>query len=536
MIGDFVYLVTQEGVNNYLYVNQPLVMSGVKTIMPDIYYFDNPDQNYQFNTITSFDLKDDSVVDSKTFMLGYSNTLMVSENNIYIAYQKHTNWCWGWMRCGSYDTDQKTRFYSVVVPLLNGEIKSDVDTITSTQLSDDEKWAKITEKLSAFYTKLQNDESLQSQYQPMFDSIQSALDKYDAKKALEDQKTVIQKIGISDGKIDYQSKGEVDGYLLNQYSMDEYNNDLRVATTVNAWVSQGNMNYNNVYVFDSGMNVIGKVENIAENESIYSTRFMGDRLYMVTFQRIDPFFVIDLSSPTSPKVLGELKIPGYSQYLHPYNENFIIGIGKDTGENQWGGISPKGVRATLFDVTDFNNPKEVDHYDIGDVGTDSPVLYDPKAFLFSPTKDIMVLPVSEVTQRNKINPYSYMTSVWNGAYVFNVSEKGFTLLGKVKHSSADTEYYNWWDQASVTRSLYMDDNLYTISQKYIKINDLANNLTSLNTIDLPFDTQGQYYPEPIPMIDASKGVAASGSAGASGSVGVSTPASAPVVIDMPATQ
>ena len=130
---------------------------------------------------------------------------------------------------------------------------------------------------------------------------------------------------------------------MNQYSMDEYNNDLRVATTVNAWVSQGNMNYNNVYVFDSGMNVIGKVENIAENESIYSTRFMGDRLYMVTFQRIDPFFVIDLSSPTSPKVLGELKIPGYSQYLHPYNENFIIGIGKDTGENQWGEYPRKAL-------------------------------------------------------------------------------------------------------------------------------------------------------------------------------------------------
>jgi uncharacterized secreted protein with C-terminal beta-propeller domain len=470
-------------------------MNGAKTIMPDIYYFDNPDQNYQFNTIASLDLKDNSIVDSKTFMLGYSNTLMVSENNIYIAYQKHNNWCFGWWRCTGYDVDQKTRFYDVVVPLLQGDIKSDISSIINTQLSDDEKWTKMTEALSTFYSKLENDQTLQDQYQPMFDKIQAALDEYDAKKALEDQKTVIQKIAISDGHIDYKSKGEVVGVLLNQYSMDEYNTDLRVATTVNTWYSNKNLNYNNVYVLNDNMNIIGSAENLAENESIYSTRFIGDKLYMVTFQRIDPFFVIDLSDPTNPKVLGELKIPGYSQYLHPYNANFIIGVGKDTGQNQWGGISPKGLRITLFDVTDFNNPKEVDHYDIGESGSDSPVLYDPKAFLFSQTKGFIVLPVSEITQKTPINQYNYHTTVWHGAYVFNVTEQGFSLMGKVKHSSMTTDYYNWWDQASVSRSLYMDNNLYTISQKYIKINDLNDKLAELNTIDLPSSNSG--YAGPI---------------------------------------
>jgi len=85
--------------------------------------------------------------------------------------------------------------------------------------------------------------------------------------------------------------------------------------------------YNNVYVLNSKMETIGKLENLAEKERIYSTRFIGDRLYMVTFLRIDPLFVIDLSNPNKPEVLGELKIPGFSDYLHPYDENHIIGIG-----------------------------------------------------------------------------------------------------------------------------------------------------------------------------------------------------------------
>ena len=122
---------------------------------------------------------------------------------------------------------------------------------------------------------------------------------------------------------------------------------------------------------NSKMETIGKLENLAEKERIYSTRFIGDRLYMVTFLRIDPLFVIDLSNPNKPEVLGELKIPGFSDYLHPYDENHIIGIGKETGTNDWGGVSTKGVKVALFDVSDVKNPKQVDSYEIGQAGTDS---------------------------------------------------------------------------------------------------------------------------------------------------------------------
>lgn len=499
MIGNFIYILTQDPTNNIRYIDGPVIKStGTKTsqiMKPDIYYFDNPDQNYNLNTVTSIDLSTATISDAKTFLLGYANTIMVSENNVYIAYQKQNYWCWGFMRCNSYDNSEKERFYKVIVPLLKGDIKNEVDNIIQKSVSDDEKWSEISSAFASFYSDIENNETQKNLYESMFQDIEAALNKYDAEKALNDSVTTIHRINIDNGKIEYGAKGEVKGNLLNQFSMDENNRNLRVATTINAWFRNGRINYNNVYVLNSDMSVVGSIEHIAENESIQSTRFIGDKLFMVTFKNIDPFIVVDLKNPQNPKLLGELKIPGYSTYLHPYDENHIIGIGKSTGQNEWGGASITGVKISLYDVSDFSNPKEVDSYQIGKEGTDSPALYDHRAFLFSPTKNIVVLPVSEISNKYPTSPYNYRYSVWNGAYVFNVSTSGFHLLGKIEHSSADTQYYSWFDQASVMRSLYMDNNLYTISNKYIKINDLFNNLDSINTLKLPYDVPyTDYYP------------------------------------------
>lgn len=503
MIRDKVYVVTQEYLYDWRHYDGPMVAYAKTVVRPEIHYFDNPEQNYQMNTITSLDLTNKDVVDSESFMLGYGNTLMVSEDNIYIAYQKQMYWCWGW-RCSSYGADSRERFMTAVVPLLEGSIKAQVSSIISQDLSEDEEWTKISEKFTTFYTELQNDEELQNEYEDMFANIEDSLAEYDSKKALEDSKTVIHKISIDNGEIEYDTKGEVDGRLLNQFSMDEYDGNLRVATTVSYWLNKvGNKQYNNIYVLDKNMNVEGKLERLAENESIYSSRFVGEKLYLVTFRQIDPFFVIDLSNPSNPEVLGYLKIPGYSSYLHPISDKLIMGIGKDVGENEWGGVSAKGLKISLFDVSDFNNPVEVESYGIGLQGTDSPVLYDHRAFLYSETKGIMVIPVSEIVDRTKSGQYDYRTKVWHGAYVFKVSENGFNVLGKVEHSSTETSYYNWFDATSVTRSLYLDDALYTISGKYVKVNDLSNDLDSLKTIKLPYDTNNYNdYPEAevMPMV------------------------------------
>ncbi len=498
MIEDILYTVTQENLYDWQHYDGPMVSYAKTVIRPNINYFDNPEQNYQMNTITSINLNKNIVVDSESFMLGYGNTLMVSEDNIYIAYQKQQRWCWGW-RCSSQDTNSRDRFLTVIAPLLEGEIKTSVNQIINKDLTQEEEWNQISFEFSKFYADLKDDEDIQQRYEEMFIDIEDALNEYDAKKVLENSKTTIHKIAIADGQITYETKGEVDGRLLNQFSMDEYEGNLRVATTVDMWLNKvGRKEFNNIYVLGEDLEVLGSIENLAQNESIYSTRFMGDKLYMVTFRQVDPFFVIDLSNPNNPEVSGYLKIPGYSSYLHPINDKLMIGVGKETEESTGKEIETvrvTGVKVSLFDVSDFSNPKEIDKYEIGLQGTDSPILHDHKAFLYSATKDLMVIPVTEITERTPSRQYNYRTKTWNGAYVFKVSETGFTVIGKVRHSSAETEYYNWFNTASVMRSLYMDNALYTISSKTIKVSDLDNTLEELNTIGLPYSENN-----PVPIM------------------------------------
>jgi len=312
--------------------------------------------------------------------------------------------------------------------------------------------------------------------------------------------TVIHKISINNGDISYTAQGEVPGRILNQFSMDEYNGFFRIATTVgNVWDSE-RKSINNIYVLDDSLNRTSEIENIAPGERIYSARFMGKRAYLVTFKKIDPFFTIDLSDPYNPEVLGELKIPGYSDYLHPYDENHIIGIGKDTVEPQediswtWDFAWYQGLKIALFDVSDFENPKVESQVIIGDRGTDSPALHDHKAFLFDREKELLVIPVrlheisDEIKERNDGYTGSMSgTFTFQGAYVYRLSlENGFEFRGRITHMDddelPDEGYYYWRSSSSyISRSLYIEDVLYTISDKMVKMNSL-DDLSEINSV------------------------------------------------------
>jgi uncharacterized secreted protein with C-terminal beta-propeller domain len=175
------------------------------------------------------------------------------------------------------------------------------------------------------------------------------------------EKTVVHKFSLDNGAITYAGNGEVPGHILNQFSMDEYNGYFRIATTTGQVSRSGEpASSSGVYVLGPDMNMTGKLEGIAPGEQIYSARFIGSRGYLVTFKKIDPFFVIDLSDPANPQILGRLKIPGYSDYLHPYDENHIIGIGKEATEAEEGNFAwYQGLKIALFDVTDVSNPVEM---------------------------------------------------------------------------------------------------------------------------------------------------------------------------------
>lgn len=303
-----------------------------------------------------------------------------------------------------------------------------------------------------------------------------------------EEKTNIYKFSFDGPRTSFQGSAEVPGTILNQFSMDESDGYFRVATTRGHVSREGSETANNVYILGPDLEMTGALEGLAPGEKIYSARFMGDRAYLVTFKKVDPFFVLDLSDPSDPWVLGALKIPGYSDYLHPYDENHVIGVGKNAvgadpeeGDFAW----YQGMKIALFDVTDVTDPREMYKVEIGDRGTDSYALDDHKAFLFDREKELLVLPVllAELTPEQKASSdtrlYDYGDYTFQGAYVYDISlEGGIELRGRITHVDDPSElgesYYYYDSSEAVRRSLYIGDYLYTVSGAAVKVNRLAD--------------------------------------------------------------
>lgn len=316
--------------------------------------------------------------------------------------------------------------------------------------------------------------------------------------------SVIYKFLLEDGKARFAAKGQVPGTVLNQFSMDEANGYFRIATTKgDVWRTGEGTSKNNLYILDESMNITGLIEDIAPGERIYSVRFMGGRGYMVTFKKVDPLFVLDLSNPHSPSILGKLKIPGYSDYLHPYDENHLIGFGKDavevSNESLGSGQSSsttayyQGMKVSMFDVTDVSQPKELFQTVIGDRGTDSELLSNHKALLFSKEKNLLAFPVTvaEVpsSAKDQAGASTYGQFVFQGAYVYQIDlQEGFKLRGKITHLSEDEQLkaggYWYGGPNNIQRVLYIGDTLYTLSSGQIRAN-LLDSLEEKNRLALP---------------------------------------------------
>ena len=284
--------------------------------------------------------------------------------------------------------------------------------------------------------------------------------------------TTIYKIKIDGLTMTPQAKGEVKGWLLNQFSLDEKGSYLRLATTT-SWLEPRNT----VYVLGPDLSTVGTLDNIAPSEQIYSARFLGDTLYLVTFLQVDPLFIIDLSNPTAPKVLGELEIPGFSSYLHPLDDDHLLGIGQESGK----------LKVSMFDVSDPTNPIEYSKFLDDATYSWSEALYDHKAVLIDVEKELLVIPVTRYTMDYELEWWSNYQS---GAFVFSISaEDGVTLRGFIEHDSS----YDGWYYGGIDRSLYIGDYLYTISDTTIQV----NNLSDLSYVDsLVYYSYDWDYPYP----------------------------------------
>ncbi|MCB9358987.1 beta-propeller domain-containing protein [Candidatus Woesearchaeota archaeon] len=465
MIGDSIYFLTQM-TPDYDHPMPMILEDNVeRTIaLEDIYYYDF---SYRYpNYINTFVINMKNYdTETTTVVVENGQDLYMSSDNIFITYTEYIN---------EYDI-QKQVVKEMIEDDLTDEEISLINKLKKTDndiLSQYEKESKIWQVYQRHMASLPPAEQ---------DSMNDAVEK-ELEKRLEEIKyyeyTIINKLSVDGMEVKPEANGRVPGHILNQFSMDEDTQDgtFRIATTVNArWSRYGkemSESTNNIYTLSKDLEMLDELDGLAEGERIYSTRFMGDRLYLVTFRQVDPFFVIDLSNPKDIKALGELKIPGFSRYLHPYDENTIIGIGQDaTDEGR-----TTGLKISLFDVSDVSDPKEVAKYVGNDRYAQSSAFYEHKAFLFSKEKNLMVIPVYNYDYREPGNNY-------NGALVFNVSKDDIEMRGLIDHSMASDSWYS----LSVERSLYIEELLYTKSNNLLRINKISD-LSKVKNIALDATT------------------------------------------------
>jgi len=354
---------------------------------------------------------------------------------------------------------------------------------------------------------------------------------YSAMSSRED--TVVHKFDLTGEAARYVASGLVPGRLLNQYSLGEKDGYLRMASTVQSFSFSGPIllpmpavggsggsasggagtvsngvatgiaqatsgpaqNGNAVYVLHEGatagrLEIVGRLEGIAPGEQLYSARFVGDRGFLVTFKKIDPLFTIDLTDPTSPRLAGQLKVPGYSDYIHIMDDTHLLTIGKDASADMGDFAWYQGVQLSIFDVSDFANPVLLHKEIIGTRGTNSEANSNPKAFNYFKAKDALAIPI-ELYEGQTTGP-EYGRHTFTGLYVYHVTvAEGFTLLGRIStrdvSASPWEETMAWWWYAydQYTRGVFINDNVYAVTDSIVKAAPLATPSSVTATLTLP---------------------------------------------------
>jgi hypothetical protein len=307
--------------------------------------------------------------------------------------------------------------------------------------------------------------------------------------------TAIHKFDISSPtSTEYRGSGEIGGYLLNQFSLSEKDGYLRVAATDQPlwWGTDQTESESSVAVLTerSGQLVeVGRVGGLGKGERIYAVRFLGDLGYVVTFRQIDPLYVVDLSDPTAPVVRGELKIPGFSSYLHPIGAGTLLGIGQDADSEG----RTLGTQLSVFDVSDSANPSRLQHLTFGQSWSSAE--YDHHAFLYWPATQTAVLPVDTYTVDATGN-----ATYQSVAVVLHASPTGIAQLGTIDHGriSYPGDPSGFTYPVAIYRSFVVGDVLYTVSESGVKANSLST-LAELGWAAFPaLNQDGGVTSPPIP--------------------------------------
>lgn len=406
--------------NSYVYQDtpcpiSPLLENGTKYSIDctEIYYPTHGNSSNVTN-ILKIDPTTGKIENTLNYMGDqYQNIFYMSEENIYLTFPTTIN---------EYD------FIIGFVKAKGLEIMSqaDIDRILKIDSYDISSSSKLNE-IQNILNKYQYNNGVENK-----DAMNAVMAYYESIKREIEQTNIVK---ISQTNLEIGANGKVPGNPLNQFSLDEYKNNLRISTTIgNNWLLgiSNDKSTNDVYILDENLNIIGSALDMGKGERIYSTRFMGDTAYLVTFRQTDPFYVLDLSNPSAPKIAGELKIPGYSSYLHELEENLVLGVGMDNNN----------VKLSLFDVTNSSNPIETDKFQLKNSYW-SEVESNHHAFLQDSKHKIFFIPAE------------------GKGYIFSYKDNKITLVKEVSNINAK-------------RALYINDFLYIIgNDKIVVLNELT---------------------------------------------------------------
>jgi len=327
-------------------------------------------------TVVKLDPENGKVEGSISFVGNYASVVYMSKNAVYVAYYLPMDYVRIMLNFSSENRDIFPEWFIQRLQKLEGY-----------ELSERAKQVEIFALIERIEMGMKPEERI------VFENeLRNRFEKYVERHAREIEKTAVWKISL---EMKIVANGEFPGRLLNQFSMDEYSDHLRVATTLGR--------ANAVYVLNKDLKIVGSLEGFGETERIYAVRFIADKGYVVTFRETDPFFVIDLSKPESPKMAGELKIQGFSSYLHPLKENLILGVGEEGSY----------VKLSLFDVSDPKNPVEIDKYLLKEYWSE--VIGNHRAFLADEKYEAFFIPASS----------GYVFSYKEGLKLIRATETGF---------------------------------------------------------------------------------------------------------------
>ncbi|MFA6027830.1 MAG: beta-propeller domain-containing protein [Patescibacteria group bacterium] len=410
-----IYLITKTNIDDYNPCPiKPLTIEdkAVEIACTEIYHpLTSVPTDATYN-IMAVDPATGAVNDKISFVGSYNNSVVyMSPNYLYVTF--------------TYPGDMVELMYSFLTEdgkdLFPQIVIDDLRKLRGYDISQEPKMMELSVIMDNYLNTLPEDERLKLE-----NDMENKLQTYLEKRKRDIERTAITKVNIDDLAV--EKTGEIPGKPLNQFSLDEYEDNLRMAVTVGEDMMFDSNSANDLYVLNNDLEQIGSVLDLGVGERIYSARFVGEKGYVVTFKETDPFYVLDLKDAANPQKVGELKIPGYSSYLHPLNEDLILGVGKE--ENK--------VKLSLFDVSDAANPEELAKYSMNDYWSD--VLNTHHAFLQDSAHEIFFMPGAE------------------GGYVFSYA--GNTL--ELKKTIAGF---------AISRAIYINDYLYIIGQNKIVVLD-----------------------------------------------------------------